>query len=886
MKKIVLFFVLFAYALHTNAQRNVILLIADDLGTDWCGFYEDHADTVALPNIRTLLNKGVRFQNAMATPWCSPTRAGIFTGRYGFRTGVGTVIVGPGSAELDTGEITIPRLLKIYDPDIGTGQIGKWHLQINVASHWLYPNVMGYDHYAGCYGGLSSFYNWTKITNGVSSNITNYATTEQVNDALSWINTQTNKPFFLWLAFNAAHMPYHLPPAGFYSDTTLSGTEADINAHPKSYFKADLEALDLEIGRLFDSLQAMNRLDSTDFIFIGDNGNTTLTAQIQDSSRAKGTIYQYGVHVPFIVSGPSVVNPGRVSDALINTADIFATVIELFGDTTWQSQIPVNKPVDSKSILPIIKGTNTQIRPWAFTEVFKPTIDSSCGKAMRNIDYKLLSFDFGHQEFYNLTNDTGETNNLLSGTLTSTEFTNYSYLCAEMNNLTGTENFCNDPYMTTVAIAASATKICNGTNVTFLTSITNGGVSPAYQWKKNGNNVGTNSNSYSSNSLHNGDIVTCVLTTGSDTATSNSIIMTVNPIGTPAISISASSSAICTGTSVTFNAVSTYGGSSPSYQWKKNGNNVGNHSSLYVPNSLSNGNVISCVLTSSANCVTSSTANSNQITMAVSNGIPAKPAVISGIKNSLCNTSANYTYTIPIINKATSYLWSVPSNSTIVSGQGTTTLVVNYSSLFVSGTISVQALNYCGSGAVRTLNVSSKPATPGPITGLNTVCANQQNISYSIATVPGATSYKWALPAGSSFVSGQNSATVVINFGATPGNVTVYAKNSCGNSAKSTLAVTINCRMSDDEGSNENRNILSVVNPFTDEIIFSVNSDLNNAVVSLFDITGREIYQRSNVFIVKNKQQQLPADRNIPAGIYMLIIKNSEVSLTSKVIHQ
>ncbi len=429
-----------------SAQRNVILIIADDIGTDYFGFYEDYKDTVDVPNIRMLLQKGIRFQNAMSNPVCSSTRAGILTGRYSFRTGVGNVVGGNGgSGELDTSEITIPRLLNIYNPDIGTANIGKWHLQQPFPpSNLLFPNVLGYDHFEGPFiGALPSYTSWTKYTNGVSSSVTNYATSENVDDAFIWIKTQISKPFFQWIAFNAPHTPLHLPPVSLHSYTTLSGTIGDINSNPKSYFKAMLQALDTEIGRLFDSLQVINKLDSTDIIFIGDNGNSIRTAQITDTSRAKGTIYQYGIHVPFIISGPSVINPGRISDALVNTADLFATVLELFGYSGWQSQIPSNKPVDSKSILPIIKNQNNQIRPWAFTEIFKVTTDSDDGKAIRNKEYKFLNFDDGHQEFYNLASDPDETNDLLKGTLTSTEIDNYNYLCNEMTNLVGAGTFCN-----------------------------------------------------------------------------------------------------------------------------------------------------------------------------------------------------------------------------------------------------------------------------------------------------------------------------------------------------------------------------------------------------------------------------------------------------------
>lgn len=435
-------------SLALQAQRNVILVIADDLGTDYLGFYEDHQDTAPVPNIRKLLSRGVRFTNAWSNPVCSATRAGMLTGRYSFRTGVGGIVGGTGgSSSLDINEITIPRLLKVYNPGgIGTANIGKWHLHNPMpVSNLNNPNIMGYDLFSGVFiGQLASYTSWTKVTNGVSSNVTTYATTETVNDALNWIDAQNGKPFFLWLAFNAPHAPYHLPPLDLHSYDNLSGTQIDIMMHPKSYFKASLEALDHEIGRLFDALELNNQLDSTDIIFIGDNGNTTQTAQIANTDRAKGTIYEYGVHVPFIVAGPSVANPGRVSDALVNTTDLFATILELFGYADWPTQIPANKPVDSKSILPILKDESDAVRPWAFTEIFKLQPDADDGKTMRNEAYKLLRFDDGHEEFYRLADDPGESNNLLTGTLSADALSNYHYLCNEMTALVSGISFC-DP---------------------------------------------------------------------------------------------------------------------------------------------------------------------------------------------------------------------------------------------------------------------------------------------------------------------------------------------------------------------------------------------------------------------------------------------------------
>ena len=445
MKFFLILFLTILSTLNLNAQKNSILIIADDLGTDYFGFYENHKDTAAFPNLRKLLGKGVRFTNAWSNPVCSPTRAGILTGRYSFRTGIGDAVGAVGSITLDTTEKVLPRLLKHYNPLINTANIGKWHLNLTTPASNLYiPNLIGYDEYSGNFlGTITSYTNWVKYTNGTTTTtVTNYATTETTNDAIKWIRTKNTSPFFVWLAYNAPHTPIHLPPSGLHSYSFLSGTSLDINTNPKPYFKASLEALDHEIGRLFDSLIYFNKMDSTNIIFIGDNGNGVRTAQIANTSRAKGTVYDYGVHVPFIISGPCVINPGRVSSELVNTTDLFATILELFGYSNWITEIPIARPVDSKSILPILKNVSSAIRPWAFTEIFKTITDSADGKSIRNKNYQLIRFNYGKEEFYNFTNDSTENNDLLITSMTSTDVSNYYYLCNEMANLIGSGAFC------------------------------------------------------------------------------------------------------------------------------------------------------------------------------------------------------------------------------------------------------------------------------------------------------------------------------------------------------------------------------------------------------------------------------------------------------------
>jgi arylsulfatase A-like enzyme len=400
--------------------------------------------------VKRLLTRGVVFNNAWSNPLCSPTRAGILTGRYSFRTGVGDVVDGS-NTKLSLTETIIPKMLNLYSTGgISKACIGKWHVTTSAASGYNYPNTMGFDYYEGNLAGslgapgqlVNGYTNWTKITNGVSSNCTNYATTENVNNAISYINSQpATKPFYLHLAFNAPHTPYHLPPANLITNTTLSGLQADITANPVPYFQAMVEAMDKEIGRFFDYLISSGKWNTTDIIFIGDNGDDPLVAQ---SSPSKGSLYQGGVTVPFIISGPDVVNPNRTSTALVNTADLFATILELFGDTNWRTRIPTTI-VDSKSLMPILLNQASTVRPWEFTEVFKLTPTSGDGKAIRNTDYKLMKFDNGTEKFFNLTNSPLETaaRDLLTGTLTTTQITNYNYLCSEMTNLVGGTSFCN-----------------------------------------------------------------------------------------------------------------------------------------------------------------------------------------------------------------------------------------------------------------------------------------------------------------------------------------------------------------------------------------------------------------------------------------------------------
>lgn len=424
----------FACAAHA-APQNILLIIADDYGADSSSLYNSTNSGASLPptpNLTALATNGVVFRNAYANPVCSPTRACLITGRHGFRTGIGDVILGPASPMLTTAEFTLPEVFAA-NPALNyqLAHFGKWHLNNQATS----PNTIGgWPTYAGSLvGAVANYTNWTKTTNGTSFATTNYATTDVVNDAVAWIQAQTNKPWFAWVAFNAPHTPLHKPPNALSPHYTgLSGAQININNNPRPYYEAMVEAMDTEIGRL---LTAVNRTN-THIIFLGDNGTPGQVIQPPNiQGKAKDTIYEGGVKVPMIAAGPAVVQPGRTNDTLVHAVDVFATILEMAGISNVATL--TTNTIDSQSFLPALTGTANLTRH-LFVEKFGTNSISADGRALRNGQFKLLSFDAGGEEFYDLLADPTEKTNLLTGTLTTTQQANYYSLTMRLGSYQNT----------------------------------------------------------------------------------------------------------------------------------------------------------------------------------------------------------------------------------------------------------------------------------------------------------------------------------------------------------------------------------------------------------------------------------------------------------------
>jgi len=425
-----------AFCATANAARqNILLIIADDYGVDSSSLYNSTNNGASLPptpNINSLASNGVVFTRFYANPLCSPSRSCILTGQYGFRTGVGDV-VGVGVA-LTTNAFTLPEAFTNAALGYNLSQFGKWHLANPLNSP---RTVGGWTNFLGCIPGqVADYYNWTKTTNGVSFTTTNYATTDLVNDATNWISARGTNAWFVWAAFNAPHTPNHLPPTNLCPHyATLPTSQAYINAHPRPYFEAAVEALDTEIGRL---LTVVNRTN-THIIFIGDNG--TLREVIQPpfiSTRGKETLYEGGTHVPLIISGPAVVNPNRTNATLSSMVDLFPTILEMAGSSV-SAAVPSGVPIDGQSLMSALQTTNILLR-YAYSELFGTNVvpQSATGQTLRNPQFKLIRFSDKHEEFYDLQNDPYEAVNLLSNAMSATQQANYYSLQMRLGNYQST----------------------------------------------------------------------------------------------------------------------------------------------------------------------------------------------------------------------------------------------------------------------------------------------------------------------------------------------------------------------------------------------------------------------------------------------------------------
>jgi arylsulfatase B len=401
--------------------------VADDLGVDKVGAYlvdvdpgyTDRAKAMpATPVLDSLASAGVRFTDAWANPACSPTRASLITGTYAFRHGVGQPIGMPGAQELSTDETTIAHVAG--DAGYSTGLFGKWHLgQGELPETWdddetwddhlgemvnidVPAVLLGFNAFRGTrsdleVGEFSGYFDWLRLTAvakvgsfTVPTSETAYATVETTSAALGWINSQTG-PWVASVNYHAPHTPLELPP-----EDCGYGNQSDLRKNLTH--RAMVECLDQQVGEL---LTGVERLANTVVIFIGDNGTDDRVAEdIFDDGRGKGTLYESGIRIPFIVAdgadwlvaegkstpamtrkSPGVVtDPGREVADLVHVTDIYATLQDLTRSTTGGGQ-------DSVSLVPFLEDTDGEIRDFSYSELYNATSGTA---AYRDGTLKLL----------------------------------------------------------------------------------------------------------------------------------------------------------------------------------------------------------------------------------------------------------------------------------------------------------------------------------------------------------------------------------------------------------------------------------------------------------------------------------------------------------------
>jgi PKD repeat protein len=323
------------------------------------------------------------------------------------------------------------------------------------------------------------------------------------------------------------------------------------------------------------------------------------------------------------------------------------------------------------------------------------------------------------------------------------------------SSVAGTSTVSVTPSVTpanSVAITAGGNPTCVSQSVTFTATGINGGSTPSYQWKVNGTNVGTNSQTFTPTSIANGSIISCVLTSNaacftSATATSNAITMTVTTSVTPALTIAASTTTICAGSNVTFTSAPANGGTAPTYQWKLNGNNVSSNST-YSSSSLATGDVVSCIMTSNSACASPLIATSNSISITVSPMVTPTVSISNNATNNTVCQGVPVVFSSVITNGGTleNYNWLVNGFS-----QGASTAQFQPISLSNNDIVSCVLTSNaaCATSTTATSNATSMTVKPTPVfvSSSNSPVCSGTALNLSSTTLAGAL-YSWTGPNG------------------------------------------------------------------------------------------------------------------------------------------
>jgi arylsulfatase A-like enzyme len=395
---------------YISRQPNVIIILTDDQGYADVGF--NGSKDIKTPNLDRIANNGVKFTNGYVSyAVCGPSRAGLITGRYQDRFGFSRnpLFTPKDSSEgLPISEETLAEALdkKGYE----NMAIGKWHLGAHKSQR---PLKRGFDHFFGFLSGGHSYfpkdlvrydisevngqfdaYRTKLLKNNERIDEKEYLTDAFSREAVDFVEKNKDKPFFLYLAYNAPHTP--LQATKKYLDR-YPGIE---NKKRKTY-AAMVSAVDDGVGHLLDKLEELKIEDNTIVFFLSDNGGPKKSGSSNGILRdGKGSLHEGGIRVPFAVQWPSVIPKGKEYNHPIISLDIFATVV---------AQVGVNSKntLDGVDLIPYLTGKQTKV---PHEELYWRKFDQG-GFAIRKGDFKLLKMS-GDIELYNINLDVREEHNI------------------------------------------------------------------------------------------------------------------------------------------------------------------------------------------------------------------------------------------------------------------------------------------------------------------------------------------------------------------------------------------------------------------------------------------------------------------------------------------
>ena len=411
---------------------NVVLILADDLGWRDTGFMGSRF--YRTPNVDALASRGVTFTQAYTNaPNCAPSRASLLTGLYPPRHGIYTV----GSAErgdakdrklvpvvnkrtLALGFVTLAERLR--EGGYATAHIGKWHLG-EAESH--YPTAQGFDvNIAGTYRGMprSYFGPYDELPGLQGAPKDEYLTDRLTDEAVKFMKSHRDQPFFLYLSHFAVHTPIQSREKDAAPYRDLPPVDGQHNAE----YAGMIAALDRGVGRLTDALDRLGLRDDTIVVFFSDNGglggyeaagvkhkDVTSNAPLRGG---KGMLYEGGIRVPLAVSWPGRVEGGRRLEEPVIGSDLMRTLLALTGVGLGSVE------TDGADLSGLLTGRQRELNRdaifWhlpAYLEASGGGWRSTPGSAIRMGDWKLIEhFETGRLELYNLATDIGETQDLSS----------------------------------------------------------------------------------------------------------------------------------------------------------------------------------------------------------------------------------------------------------------------------------------------------------------------------------------------------------------------------------------------------------------------------------------------------------------------------------------